>query len=350
MPHFNHASTGCLSVLHQCLSVAPVLLLASSALAQPPDTLTIATGADHAGRQRMTGRVIDFTGNELRWENAAGSQTTVAADRVVKIESNWSDAHRLANNQFDSGQYAAALTAYGKAISSESRLWVRRLILARAVWCCRNTNQQHRAVRTFLALVGSDPQTPYMECIPLAWTSTPADSAIMATARQSLSLDAPAAAQLVAASWLVIGTDSQRATETLRRLSTHDDRRLALLAETQLWRTQIGTAAANNADRFGRVLENIPLEFQTGPVLLWGDALTAADRHAEAALAYLRVPVLHPLAGDLAPEAWYRAGKALEAEGRKEEARLALQTLLKEYPRSRLIPTVQARLEQIGRE
>jgi tetratricopeptide (TPR) repeat protein len=335
--------------LHGCLSVALLLLVASSTLAQPPDTLTIATGADRAGRQRMTGQVIDFVGDTLTWENAAGSQVAIAADRVVDIDSAWSDQHRIANGLFESGQYGEALTPYGKAINSEPRLWVRRMILARAVWCCRNTGQQERAVRTFLALAASDPLTPYLDCIPLAWTSTAANPGMTATAQSALGADAPAAAQLVGASWLLSGVDAPKATEVLRRLATHQDRRIALMAETQLWRTRLQGAGSASADRLGTIVANIPLEFQAGPAMLWADRLAAADRHGEAALAYLRVPVLNPLAGDLAAEAWYRGGKSLASEGRTEEASLAWRTLLAEHPRSILADTTQVRLEQLQR-
>jgi RND family efflux transporter MFP subunit len=328
--------------------VALSFLLASSAIAQPPDALTIATGADHAGRQRMTGKVIDFMGDTLTWQNAAGSETSIAADRVIEIEAAWNDPHRVANQLFDSGQYAAALTQYGKAIGSEPRLWVRRLILAKAIWCCRNTGQQQRAVRTFLALVSSDPNTPYLNCIPLAWTSTPADAAMIATAGQAISPDAPAAAQLLGASWLLNSAEAVKGTEVLRRLSTHEDRRIALLAETQLWRVRRAGAEANNADRLGTIVQNMPLEFQAGPVMLWGESLATAGRQREAALAYLRVPVLHPLAGDLAAEAWYRAGQALAAERRGEEAALAWQTLLKEHPGSLLAESARQRLIELG--
>ena len=326
-----------------------VALTASTLLAQPPDTLTIATGADFSGRQRMTGRVVDYLGDTLTWENAAGSQTPIAADRVVRIDSRWSDDQRAADQLFDSGQYGAALSMYAKAIAAEPRLWVRRMILAKAVWCCRNTGDPLRGVRSFLALLGSDPHTPYMDCIPLAWTSSPADPAVMATAREALALSQPAAAQLLGASWLLNGPDSLKATETLQRLATHDDRRIALLAETQLWRRTAGGALANQADRFGSLIGNMPLALQAGPALLWGDALSAANRPSEAALAYLRVPVLHPLAGDLAPEAWYRAAKSLEAEGRKEEAARALESLLEENPQSILAPAAKQRLELLRR-
>ena len=219
---------------------------------------------------------------------------------------------------------------------------MRRLILARAVWCCRNTNDIHRAVRTFLALISSDPQTPYLECIPLAWAAANADPALMATANQALNLNAPAAAQLVGASWLLAGTERGRAMETLRRLATHEDKRIASLADAQLLRGQAGGGGADAADRVGRIIENMPQPFTAGPLLLWGDALAATNRHSEAALAYLRVPVLHPLAGDLAAEAWYRAGKSLEA--------LAWNTLLREQANSPLADPTRSRLEQLSRE
>ena len=343
------------SVFHPCQSVANLLrgiaiaalllVIGSAAFAQPPDTLTIATGADHSGRQRLTGRVVDFAGEVLTWENVAGTQTEIAADRVVEIEANWNDDHRAADRFFDSGEYAAALNMYAKAIGPESRLWVRRLILSRAVWCCRNTNQTHRAVQTFVALVKSDPATPYFECIPLAWTPTAADAQLTATATAALALDQPAAAQLVGASWLVSGGEGVKAAETLRRLTTHADRRIAVMAETQLWRTNLGGSIADSADRFGDTTARLPFELQAGPAILWGDALTAAGRNEEAALAYLRVPVLHPLAGDLAPEAWYRAAKALAADGRREEALLALRSLMAEHPNSPLAPAARQRLE-----
>ena len=121
------------------------------------------------------------------------------------------------------------------------------------------------------------------------------------------------------------------------------------MAEVQLWRTNLGGSIADHADRFGDVTAKLPFNLKAGPAILWGDALTAAGRHEEAALAYLRVPVLHPSAGDLAPEAWYRAAKAFAVDKRQEEAAMALQSLLTEHANSLLAPAARQRLELMQR-
>jgi hypothetical protein len=121
------------------------------------------------GRQRIVGKVIDYTGKELTLTTAAGLKTTLPADRVQRIETQRTVEHVEADKLFAGGDYAAAAAGYEQAQQRDSRNWVRRQITAQIVWCRQYLGETARAVEEFLSLVESDPDTPHFGCIPLAW-------------------------------------------------------------------------------------------------------------------------------------------------------------------------------------
>jgi hypothetical protein len=172
--------------------------------------------------------------------------------------------------------------------------------------------QFDRAGETFLVLLRSDPSTPWYSAIPLAWKpSQPvADLAQQAT-RWMADSQVPTAA-LLGASWLLATAQREQALETLGRLTSCPDPRVAILAEAQQWRGTVVTARLEDVQRWEQQVSRLDASLQAGPWFVVGQALARHNQHARAALAFLRVPILYPDDRDLAAESLLAAGEQLE--------------------------------------
>ena len=87
--------------------LAATLVFAPPRLAGAEDSVVVV--AQDGSRRRLSGQVIDYTGTQLRLATGEGRETQLPADRVVKIETQLSEAHRQGNEQFALGEYEAAL-------------------------------------------------------------------------------------------------------------------------------------------------------------------------------------------------------------------------------------------------
>jgi tetratricopeptide (TPR) repeat protein len=293
----------------------------AAASASAEDVIIVATGKEGRGRSRIAGQILDYTGQGLRLMLPSGREQTFASDRVVEVETAWQPDHAAGDRLFGEGKYAQALPLYRQSLGKEHRPWARRRILAQCVWCCRCLEQWEQAGDAFLVLYDSDPSTQYFASIPLAWGAAQLSSAsVERRAADWLARPDSRAASLLGASWLLTTASRQDASEAvLQRLASDRDARIAFLAESQLWRTRAATAAPQ-ADHWRERIEQMPEDLRPGPYFTYGRALARLGCREQAALAFLRVPILYPSHRDLAAESLLAAGRELELSGQVDEA------------------------------
>ena len=82
-----------------------------------------------------------------------------------------------------------------------------------------------------------------------------------------------------------------------------------------------------------------------GPYFLLGSALAQQGRHPDAALALMRVPILHPHQRQLAAEALLAAAESLRQAGQLEQSRICLRELLRDHPKSQAAAAAKTKLE-----
>ncbi len=106
-------------------------------------------------------------------------------------------------------------------------------------------------------------------------------------------------------------------------------------------------------DLVGRVEQDIIVEttidpaLQSGPAFVLGTALSRLGEPAQAALYFLRTPILHPADRDLAAEALLAAGEQLEKAKDPAGARSVYRELIDHYQQHALAPVAEQRLEQL---
>ena len=153
------------------LGTAIFLVASGTSLGQ--DTVYLVPGTNAGGPEILAGKVIDFTGRGLSLRLSNGRTQSLPAEQVERVETAQCAEHAAADELFADGDFRQAADRYRAAVQGdrEVRGWVRRQILAQTVWCQRASGVWDEAGETFLALAERDPETPYFDCIPLAWTA-----------------------------------------------------------------------------------------------------------------------------------------------------------------------------------
>ena len=314
------------------------------------DVVIVATGEDQAGRVHKYGTILDYTGKELRLRTVRGGDLSIPSEKVIDIETTIGADHRLADRLFAQRGFAQAAERYHQAQDKEQRVWMRRRIVARNVWCLRSLGQMDRAGDLFLILVQSDPATQYFEAVPLSWRSVQPHPQLEQRAEAWLRDTEQATAQLMGASWLLSTSRRGDAVRVLRELQHHADRRVAQLAMTQLWRTTVATVSAEDVAQWNDRVEIMPQSLRAGPYFVIGQALLHLGRHEAAALVLMRVPILFSQHRSLAGESLLATAGALQHINQSEEAVALYREIVHEYVDLPSATIAKTRLEQLNNE
>jgi tetratricopeptide (TPR) repeat protein len=329
------------------VAVLTSFILSSTSQAQ--DVITLAPRTDHPGRITLTGKVLDYTGALLTYENTLGAKQSVPGKQVLEIRSTWSAEQEAGNEAWRRRDYEAAAKKFQAAYTAETRRWVRRMIVARLIAAEREQNRWEAAAEQFLVLLREDPATPYFAAAPLAWTSIDVTPTLQTKGQRWLDDRTSAAAALLGASYLLSTPARADAVRRLRELTLDGDPRIALSAEAQLWRADAVTADASKIAGWERTIEKIPEPLRAGPYLTVGRTWSLRKEPERAALALLRVPILY---GDaeprLAAEALWTAGQALERLTQPEQAARLYRELLRDFPQAVVAGPAQERLKELA--
>jgi tetratricopeptide (TPR) repeat protein len=294
------------------------------------DTVLLAPVAPGASPYVVEGMIDDYTGSQITIARPGGTPRAYPADRVLKVEADWNEKHASARAAMAERDYPTAIGLLTGTDREEKRVWVRRMIVAELVECHAARGELERAGDLFIALVRSDPATPAYRYAPLAWYPTTGVQPLKARAWLERR-DVPAAV-LLGASYLLTSTgDSQSAAQALQALAKNVDPQIAELAEAQLWRLDLQRVTAEGVERWQERLKGFPEPIQAGPTFVIGEALARIGEHDRAALAYLRVPVLHQENRHLAARAIVSAAQAMSRGGQIEEAKQLLGEVNREF-------------------
>lgn len=332
-------------------TASAVLLLAAvvNAPALGQDVVHVANASSGQGDAEWRGRVIDYTGRELRLQLPNGLERTFPADQILRIETQHGPQHVEADKRFARGEFDAALNLYREARASEPRPWVRRQITAQIVWCHRSLGQMEWAGKEFLdVLLAGDPTTPYFACIPLTWFPSQASLSLERTAQDWLGRDELPAAVLLGASHLMSTASRGKALEKLNKLASDADERIRLLAVAQTWRPLVVTADEHQLARWRATIEEMPEPLRAGPFYVLASAEAQRRNWEEAALGWLRAPILYPEHRRLAARSLVEAGRAMEKLGRSRQAAQLYRETVEAYPDTPAAAEAEERWKEIG--
>jgi hypothetical protein len=193
------------------------------------------------------------------------------------------------------------------------------------------TGDVMRAADRFTELVATNPQTRFFHLIPLAWqNSERIDGGLAGLFRGWLDGNDPVRG-LIAASWL-LATDEPTALAKLKQLAVSSDRRIAWMADAQVWRTRWIVADAAELGRWQAAIERMPEPWQAGPRLLAATLQKRLQPDESAAIALLQLPILFADRYRISGAALGEAHELLESLGRQDDAAIAARELTTVYP------------------
>lgn len=288
-----------------------IVIVTSGASPVFSDDFVTVRSKDGQRVSRRAGTIENLTGEKLTLVSPSGQSETIPFDRVVEISTDWTREHTSGDELRRLGKVDQAVSAYRQAKKIESRPWAVRQIQSHLVDCLVARGDFDQAGDEFLAILASDPQSPYFAAIPLAWRQSGNGGGVDVRARAWIAQKSPVA-NLLGASWL-LGGDRKTATAKLESLAKDLDPRIAKLAEAQLWRLSRATAKPADVKRWKATLAELPEGLRGGPCLMIGEAQLRLGETDEA-LAHLWEPAL------LQPDR-----RAIAAEGLMLAARGALQ-------------------------
>jgi tetratricopeptide (TPR) repeat protein len=330
-----------------CLLAGLLVAVHSTATCCFAEDVVRLRGPRGQGEQRVIGEVLEYTGEGLRIRRSSGREERYDAERVIEIQSDWNQPHQSAEQLLADRRPAEALPLLRQAMAEEQRNWVRRQLLARQVVAYRQAGELEQAVAAFAALVQSDPGTPHFSVIPLCWPNPLPSASLDARARGWL--DHPSrAVQLLGASWSLTSPQRPAAIRTLQQLAESTDPRIAYLARCQLWRTELPTVTERNLIGWREVIQRMPSDLRAGPTLLLAQGLARTGQTTEAAIEFLRLPILYAEQFDLAAEGLWGAGQQLEAARQTDEAMTLYRELIADHPDHLHVSRAQRRVENLS--
>ncbi len=310
---------------------------------------TIVVRSEPNGKERrVTGTVVEYTGESLLVQHTSGREEKISPDQVVEVLGDWKASHQAANALFFEGNFAAAEAKYREALRDEERRWAKRRVLSQLTWCYRYLGQTDKAAKTFLPLYGDDPKTPYFASIPLAWTTGAVALDLERQAATWLQDKDSPAARLIGASWSLTSARRADAINVLRQFVSDPDPRIVFLAEAQLWRTQVATSRPEDVTRWQERIERMPADIRGGPYYVLGLALSRHQMHEQAAISFMRTAILYPAERDLVPDSLLAAARELETMEQPAEAAGLYREILTKYETNRAARDAETRLKQIA--
>ncbi len=297
-------------------------------LGQETEDVVIVRREPSGDTMRRRGTIRQWKGHSLTLF-ANGRERQIVNAEIIEIQTSWPPAYREGLNLVNSGDLPGATKKFQAALATEQRDWARRMVRAELVRLYQASDNHQAATNQFLAIVREDPQTRFFHLCPLPWASG-ANSVNEQAATLIDSRDA--VEQLLGASWLLAGTQRERATKVLDRLSRDIDANIKSLATAQLWRPRIFNANAKLIDVWEKAIDQMPAQIQAGPWYLVAQAQARLGQKNAATTNLMRIPILYPEQLGLSAAALYQAGQMLQNNGQTSEARAIWDELQQKYP------------------
>ncbi len=282
---------------------------------------------------KRKGEIVEWKGSSLQL-NSNGRIRTIDNNEIVGIETKWPAEYDSAMILMSGGDYVKAYQQLRNALNQERRPWASRIILADIIECLDALDtQKNDQVRAFLAIVDGDPDTRFVDRIPLRWTVSLGTENVARQLESKLDSNSPMT-QLVAASWLLSGNQRNEAIKALNELANDINPNIAALAQAQLWKATPTNTSLPDLKRFSKRIERMPRFVRAGPYYVLAEMQTRSAQFDQAAINLMRIPILYPKQHSLAAAALFQTGDLMQNNDKTTEARTVWMELVQKHPHS----------------
>ena len=207
------------------------------------------TAQDEVTVRGKTGKIVKRKGQITEWKgvtlsiNVNGRNREIDQSEIIQFQTAWSADYLKGQKLLNAHDYKGAAESFVAALKSDPRVWAQQIIRSKLVQCYAADERWPEASKHFLTLLRDDPETRFMNLIPIPWGGG-LQSAGMTQASGGWMRSKIPAVELLGASWLVSGKFRDDALAKLEELVKDLDPNVAAMAQAQLWRARGITATA----------------------------------------------------------------------------------------------------------
>ena len=271
--------------------------------------------------ERIVGKIEEFDDQRIVFVEGE-KRRELPSNRVLQVEPIWrtqaaTDAHKL----FTERKYREAKDAIAKAATNELPRWQQRFLVAEIVDVFAVLGDNRIGGGVYLkSLAPNQPPAMLYGHLPMNWTTAEPDRALYEAAVEWLE-QTDECAQLLGASWLLLGPDREAARAKLLKLQSSKVEPIAALAAAQAWRLVPPPETESKIPEWLEYRDRLIQPLQIGPTEF------LADRFGRVGLADLaigqwsRIATLHADRPHRAALALAAAQRLLTQQGRIDEAK-----------------------------
>lgn len=275
----------------------------------PPQADRLSGSIEELDAQRIV-----FLENEKRRE--------IPSDRVYRVEPVWrtrnaADAHKL----FTARRYREAKEAIAKAVTNDLPRWQQRLMVAEFVDVFAALGEYRLAGGVYVkSLAANQPPAMLLAQLPMNWTSLEPDRMHYEAAVEWLESD-DEFAQLLGASWMLLGPDRENARAQLSKLQSSKNQAIASLAVAQGWRLVPPLETPTKLAEWFAFRDRLLEPLQVGPTEFIAERCARTGMVDIAVGQWSRIATMHADQPHRAFNALTAAARTLNQTNRGEEAK-----------------------------
>ncbi len=244
------------------------------------------------------------------------------SNRVAAVEPTWrTPAAENAQKLFEARKYREAKEAIAKAATKELPRWQQRLLVAEFVDVLAALGDTRLAGGVYLkSLAPNQPPAMLYGHLPMNWTTAEPDRTLYEVAVEWLE-QSDECAQLLGASWLLLGPDQEAARGKLLKLQNSKLEPIAALATAQAWRLVPPPDTAGKVSEWLEYRDRLLLPNQIGPTEFLAERLARVGMIDLAIGQWSRIATMHPDRPHRVVAALQSAQRVLVQQGRADEAK-----------------------------
>ncbi len=243
---------------------------------------------------RVEGIIRDIDDRSIRFQDGDEIKE-LPSQRVISVEANWrTEEARAAHGLFTDRRFKEAMPAFEKAINGNLPDWQKSILLAEIVDLYATLGDSREAGRFYAMYFSPQFKPPAMQYayMPACWTTIEPDEKLRSESTKWLA-DPSEAAQLLGASWLLLGSDAQAAKAKLSQLQKSKNPTVAALAVAQGWRLTTPASTLERLDAWLEYRDRLIQPLQLGPTEFIADRLTRIGQEDLAIGQWSRIATIH---------------------------------------------------------
>lgn len=281
-----------------------------------------------------------------------GKTEKYSTDDIKSIDWKLPDAYKAGEDLLLKGDYAKALKNYDITIEKESNAWCVEQARLRKVQCCLILGKYEEAVREYLTIVKSAPDSDSFARLPLPEGKSPENAMaakfLKATADASSDDLVKGMALGLAAAARAADKNCKEAEELVKSMLAIPNPKIQGFAKILY-----GEIAVEKEDYAGAVkiltqnMKDIPDVLLPAAYFWLGRAYFGLDEYDKAAIAFLRAPTYMRDNPEIAADCLYFGAKTFEKADRWAEATRLYEDLTANFPGARHIKDAKETMEKL---